>query len=183
MEKKKVMQGINVRYLTNKHDDYDKLVIKQNGKNSEIKFPPHTARFVRAAGSEGDTVEVETREDHHPGKMRLVSIRNIAGGKAFVVDSVKPPHPPESGRLVSFTVTAPEFTRGGKDNAITGILFEGAFIHFHPEEYDEPEETWTAAPVLYVKAKKRTESAGFMNASGHAVYHLHEVEIGDLETT
>lgn len=183
MEKNKLVRGVVTRYLTNRHDDYDRLVIEQNGKRTEIKFPPHTARFIREVGPEGAGVEVEAGEDKHPGKRRLLSIRNVTSGNSFEVHSVKPPHPPETGKLVSFEIRRPRFTRGGKDNAITGIVLKDTFIHFHPEEYDEPEETWTAAPVLYVKARKRTESAGFVNASGHVVYHLHEVEIGDLETT
>ena len=92
---------------------------------------------------------------------------------------MKPPHPPETGQLVPFVISKPAFTRGGKHDEITGVLFEDKLIHLHPEEYEEGEEALASADVIHVKAKKRIADAGFVNADGYAVYHTHSVTLGE----
>lgn len=174
---KQTVQGVVAHYLTNKHDDYDRLVLTTEGRSLELKFPPHTARFIQELGTNGAVVEVVYDEKHHDHKRHLSSVRNVNSDKTIDIKDIKPPHPPETGHLVTFDIAYPKFTRGGKHDEITGIVTDNNFIHFHPEEYEEDESAWMSAPALRVKAKKRTDDAGFVNSHGHIVYHTHSVEI------
>ena len=184
-QKTREVAGILVRYTTNKHNDVDGLVLDQQGDLKDIKFPPHTARFIRDLAGEGDTVHLVLEDKPHPEhkhpehKLHLSSIGNATTHQQFSVGSVKPPHPPEAGHLVPFTIPKPQFTRGGKHDEITGVIFEDKYIHLHPKEYEEGEDALASAAVLHVKAKKRTADAGFVNAGGYTVYHAHSVTIGE----
>jgi hypothetical protein len=177
------LTGAVVRYTTNKHNDVDGLVLDQHGALVDIKFPPHTARFVRDVAAEGDTVQiVQHKTPHH---VHLDTIENTTTHQQFSVESVQPPHPPETGRLIPFTIPKPRFTRGGKEGKkgkeakITGVIFENNYIHLHPDEYKAGEDALSKAAVLHVKAKKRTADAGFVNADGYTVYHAHSINIGE----
>lgn len=179
--------GVIVRYTANKHNDVDGLVIDQQGDLKEVKFPPHTARFIRDLATEGDTVQLVLLDKPHPphpghkhptSRLHLVSVENTKSHKQFSIDSIKPPHPPETGHLVTFTIPKPRYTHGGKHDEITGVIFEDKYIHLHPDEYEEGEEALTSAAVLHVKAKQRKPDAGFVNTGGYAVYHAHSVDIG-----
>jgi len=181
------VRGAIVRYTSNKHNDIDGLVIDEQGDLMDIKFPPHTARFVRDVAAEGDTVQLVLHDKSHPPhhghdhpkpRLHLASIENTGTQQQFRVESVEPPHPPETGRLVPFTIAKPKFTRGGKHDEITGVIFEDKYIHLHPEEYEDGEKALASAAVLQVKAKKRTADAGFVNAGGYTVYHAHSLRIG-----
>jgi hypothetical protein len=179
--------GAVIRYTANKHNDVDGLVIDQQGDQKEVKFPPHTAKFIRKVAAEGDAVTLVLEEKAHPPhhdhkhpkpKLHLASIENSNTHQQFDVASVKPPHPPETGGLVPFTITKPRFTRGGKHDEITGVVFEDKYIHLHPEEYEGEGKALASAAILHVKAKKRTDSAGFVNNDGYTVYHAHSLSIG-----
>jgi hypothetical protein len=184
----KEVEGAIVRYTSNQHNDVDGLVIDRQGDLVEVKFPPHTARFVRDIAAEGDTVRLALHEKpkpsddghkHSKSRLDLTSIENTTTHQQFNIGSVKPPHPPETGHLVSFTVPKPQFTRGGKHDEITGVIFEDKFIHLHPKEYEEGEEALASAEVLQIKAKRRTADTGFVNAGGYTVYHAHSLTIGE----
>ena len=181
------ISGAIVRYTTNKHHDIDGFVIDMQGKSAEVRFPPHTAKFVREIAAENDTVNLIVQEKPHPphagdkipaSKFHLDSIENSKSGQHFSVDSIKPPHPAETGRVVSFSIPHPQFAHGGKKNEITGVVFEGKFIHLHPDEYDASPDEILAAPAIHVKAKQRTTDAGFVNADGYTVYHAQNVDVG-----
>jgi hypothetical protein len=181
------VRGAIARFTTNKHNDIDGLVIDQQGDLVDVKFPPHTARFIRDVAVEGDTAQIILHDKPHPPhhghdhpkpRLQLTSIENTSTLQQFSVESVEPPHPPETGHLVPFTIPKPQFTRGGKHDEITGVIFEDKYIHLHPEEYEEGEKALASAAVLQVKAKKRTADAGFVNAAGYTVYHAHSVTIG-----
>ncbi len=180
--------GAIVRYTTNKHNDIDGLVVDQEGALKDVKFPPHTAQFIRDLAGEGDIVRLILQDKPHPPhhghnnpkrRLHLDSIESISARRKFIVGSVKPPHPPETGRVVTFTISKPQFTRGGKHHEITGILFEDNYIHLHAEEFDQQEDALASAGVLHIKAKKRSTEAGFVNADGHTVYHAHALTIGE----
>lgn len=183
--------GVIVRYTTNKHNDIDGLVIDQQGDLTEVKFPPHTARFICDVAKQGDTVHVTLHDKPHPphaghkqpkSRPQLVNIENTGSHEQFNVESIKPPHPAETGHLVTFTIPQPQYTHAGKDgkhDPITGVIFEDKYIHLHPDEYDQGEDALAAARVLHIKAKKRTPDAGFVNAGGYIVYHAHAVDIGN----
>ena len=182
------VRGVIVCYTSNKHHDIDGLVIDEEGDLTDIKFPPHTARFVRDVAAEGDTVQVILHDKPHPPhhghdhpkpKLQMVSIENTSTHRQFSIESVEPPHPPESGQLVPFTIAQPQFTHGGKHGEITGVIVEDKYIHLHPEEYEKGGKALTSAAVLKVKAKKRIADAGFVNAEGYTVYHAHSVIIGE----
>jgi hypothetical protein len=182
------VRGAIVRYTSNKHKDIDGLVIDQEGTLMDVKFPPHTARFVQDVAATGDTVTLMVHDKPHPPdhghkhpapKLQLISIENTSTLQQFAVESVKPPHPPETGRLVPFTIANPQFTHGGKHDEITGVLFEDKYIHLHPEEFEEGEAALAAAAVLHIKAKKRKTDAGFVNTGNYAVYHAHSLHIGE----
>ena len=182
--KQREVTGAIVRYTTNKHSDTDGLVIDQQGDLKEAKFPPHTARFIRDIAAEGDPIRLVLHDKPHPAhkhptsRLEVVTIENTTTHQQFSIESIKPPHPPETGQLVSFTIPKPQFTRGGKRDEITGVIFDAKYIHLHPEEYEEGEAALASAAVLHVKAKKRSADAGFVNAGGYTVYHAHSVDIG-----
>jgi hypothetical protein len=180
--------GAIVRYTSNKHNDIDGLVVDQQGDLVDVKFPPHTARFVRDVAADGDSVHLVLQDkpqpshrgyEHPKHKLHLASIENTSTHQQFSVESEKPPHPAETGSLVSFTIPKPEFTRSGKKDEITGVIFEGKYIHLHPEEYETEEDVLESAVLLRVKAKKRTADAGFVNAAGYTVYHAYSLQIGE----
>lgn len=175
--------GVIRRFTANKHFDIDGMEIEKGGEVLAVKFPPHTARFVQVVAGIGDKVKVGTDEKphpphhkdrHHKPKLHLSWIESISGGKRFEVDAVKPPHPVETGRVVGFSISQPVYTRGGKENEITGVIHEGNFFHLHPDEY---EADLDPASVLVLKAKKRSDKAGFVNEGGYAVYHTHSVSV------
>ena len=175
---KKPIKAIVLRYTTNKHQDIDGMIVDQNGKNTTIKFPPHTAKFIRDTAAEGE--EVEMSLDSDPKHHRLATIKNTNTGRSFDIESVDPPHPAETGRMLKFSITEPQYTRGGKHGGITGVIFDNKYIHLHPDEYEGGEEGLESAATLHIKAKKRLETSGFLHEQGLPVYHSHEVEI---ETT
>jgi hypothetical protein len=181
------LTGAVFGFKTNKHRDIDGLILDQGEKKVEVKFPPHTARFVQDIAKPNDSVRVTVKEKphglhkglrhEHPPKFHLVSIENTTSTKQFSVEACEPPHPAETGNLESFVIKKPEFTTGGKHKEITGVLFEGKYFHLHPEEYELSEKALKAAAKLRVKAKKRREDAGFVNDKGYSVYHTHSLEI------
>jgi hypothetical protein len=186
--KTREVTGAIVRYTTNKHNDIDGLVVDQEGALKDVKFPPHTARFIRDVAVEGDTVRLTLQDKPHPPhhghndpkpRLQLSSIEITSAHRQFSVGSVKPPHPPETGSLVTFTISKPQFTRGGKHDEITGVVFEDNYIHLHPEQYDQGVDALASASVVHIKAKKRSTEAGFVNAGGHTVYHAHVLTIGE----
>jgi hypothetical protein len=77
------------------------------------------------------------------------------------------------------TISHPQYTRGGKDDEITGVLFGDKYIHLHPREYDASTRELETAATIRVKAKPRTTEAGFVNAGGYQVYHAQSLDIGD----
>ena len=191
-ERKPEVSGIIVRYTTNRHDDFDGFVLDQQGHTVEVRFPPHTARFIREIAAEGDTVGLVLREKPHPAHhehpagekpkeprpvLHLVAIENLTIREKFDVESVKPPHAPEAGDMIEFTIHQPKFTRAGKEAAITGVIHEGKFIHLHPDESKEDKDALAKARVLHIKAKRRTGTSGFVNAHGYKVYHAHSVKV------
>ena len=186
------ISGTIVRYTTNKHHDIDGFVLDSQGRSLDVKFPPHTAKFIREIAAEQDAINLVVHEKPHPphpghrqapGKLHLEIIEHPKSGRHFNVDSIKPPHPAETGRAVSFSIPHPQFIRGGKGNDITGIVVEGKFIHLHPGEYEASPDEMLAAPTLHVTAKQRTTGAGFVNADGYTVYHAQTVDIGKDRNT
>jgi len=176
--------GTVTRFTRNRHNDIDGVIIDKQGELVEIKFPPHTARYIREVASEGNTVRLYSAEKakpprpghrHKKANRHLISIENSDDHRQFHVESMTPPHPPETGRLVAFTIPRPQYTRGEKSDEITGVIFEDKYIHLHPEEYPGGQEALTLASVLHVKAKQRKPDAGFVNADGYIVYHAHSV--------
>ena len=90
------LRGTVLKYTSNKHEDYDGMSVRVNSKTIEVKFPPHTARFIRDIAREGDDVLLVTDEKGHHHKIHLQSIENPKTGKRFDTADVKPPHPAET---------------------------------------------------------------------------------------
>lgn len=173
--------GRLVRFTANKHRDVDGLIIDQQGVSFEVKFPPHTARFIMELVAEGATVKLVVDEKHPGIRRRLITIENSGTGEQFDVESVKAPHPPETGPVKRFTIPKPQFTRGGKEGErdhITGVVFGDRFIHLHPDEYEGGGKSLESADVIHVEAKKRTTDSGFVHSDGFSVFHAHSVTIG-----
>lgn len=181
--------GLVESFTINPHQDLDGMVILHDGTRMLVKFPPHTAAYVRKVAPEGQVVTVvyEDHEHHgpahgprgkephdHPPKKELVRIESCDA--EFEVKVVPPPHTNETNQVFSLKIKKPEFTKG-KKGELTGIRSDGRFIHLKPKETEAISRELVTAAELKIRARKRLQRLGFVNVQGDEVYHGLSVEL------
>ena len=179
-----IIKGTIEKYGSNPDRDIDKILLKNNGEEQWLHFPPHTAKDVLSVAQLNSTIEASVNDNKKPApdgvaQKELASITNTKTGKTFIVQHTPPP-PPAEGKEVEISGSILDYIADDKGNT-RSVIVDHWLVSLPPHARDALLPLLIKGKLITIKGWERSTDAGFVNEDSLTVIRPYAVVINGTE--